>query len=109
MDWEAVGANMVKEAKASASSNWPTLKDYAVHEFENLARVAAQIEKRKNDPANPISELDAKFRMDQYYYASRSVLYGIEGLTNIVVQNSWNAAMKVLGQAINTAIKWPLL
>jgi hypothetical protein len=109
MNWEEVGADMIKEAKASASSDWPTLRDYAVHEFENLARVAAQIEKRKNDPVNPISELDAKFRMDQYYYTSQSVLYAIEGLKNIVIQDAWNAAMRVLATAINTAIKWPLL
>ncbi|HBV2907886.1 TPA: hypothetical protein JD824_RS16370 [Citrobacter freundii] len=107
MDWGKVVQDMLNAAKKSAGKDWGKLRDYAENEFKNLATVASQIDDRKKK--GTITEINASFLMGQYQAASRGVMFAIESLTNLVIQNAWNAAMLVLSSAINTAIGWALL
>ncbi|MFL9896252.1 hypothetical protein [Paraburkholderia sp. RL17-381-BIF-C] len=107
MDWGQVAQNMLQAAKTSAGNDWPKLRDYAENEFKNLSTVAGQIEERKNQ--GTITEVNAEFLIGQYQAAARGVLFAVEGLTNLLIQKAWNAAMAVLAQAIDTAIGWSLV
>ncbi|MBR8174863.1 hypothetical protein [Burkholderia ambifaria] len=107
MDWGNVLNDMLAAAKKAAGNEWPTLSDYAQHEFQTLADIAARIKIRK-DSGN-LSEIDAEFMVGQYKAAAQSVLYAVQGMSKIVIQNAWNAAMDVLRTALNTATGWSLL
>ncbi|WP_321939798.1 hypothetical protein [Paraburkholderia sp. J8-2] len=107
MDWGQVAQDMLSAAETSAGADWPKLRDFAENQFENLTTVASQIETRKSQ--GTITEVNAEFLMDQYQAAARGVLFSVEGLTNLMIQNAWNAAMAVLAKAIDTAIGWALI
>ncbi|MGY4727961.1 hypothetical protein [Burkholderia pyrrocinia] len=107
MDWGKVLDDMLKAAEQAAGAQWPTLNAYAQQEFQTLTGVATQIEARK--VGGTISEVNAQFLAGQYEAAAKSVLYAVEGLSNIVIQSAWNAAMAVLRTALNDATGWALL
>lgn len=107
-DWTKVLQDMVTAAEGIANKEWPKLRDEAEAQFQILTQVAARIETRKL--TNEISETNARFLMNQYEMASQSVLYSIEGMTNILIEQSLNAALDVLRSAVKAATGgWILL
>lgn len=107
-DWTKVLQDMASAAEGIAKTEWPKLKGEAEDQFKVLTQVAARIEARKL--SNEISETNARFLMNQYEMASQNVLYSIEGLTNIVIEQVLNAALDVLRVAIKAATGgWVLL
>ncbi|CUI91478.1 hypothetical protein [Achromobacter aegrifaciens] len=107
MNWTKVLEDMLTAAEKSAGGAWAKLESYAEQEFQTLVGVASKIQKRQAEKT--ITEVNAHFLMDQYRLAAKAVLFAIVDLSNIVIQNSWNAAMAVLRKAISSAIGWPLL
>lgn len=107
-DWTIVLQDMATAAEGIAKKEWPKLKDEAEAQFQVLTQVAARIEMRKL--TNEISETNARFLMNQYEMATQNVLYSIEGMTNILIEQALNAAFDVLRSAIKAATGgWILL
>lgn len=100
-DWNAVVQGMLAAAQKVATKEWPKLKTEAQDQFKVLAQVGARIEARK--ALNDISETNARFLMAQYNMAAQNVLFSVEGMTNLIVEQAYNAARSVLADAIKTA------
>ncbi len=107
MNSEQVLQDMLTAAQAAAGKEWSKLKSYAESEFEILARVAARIEARKL--AGTISEVNARFLMGQYENTVQTVLFTVEGLAKLLVEQALNAAIGVLRTAVNNATGWKVL
>lgn len=107
-DWTKVLQGMLAAAQNSAHAEWPKLQSEAKAQFQTLTQVAARIEARKL--ANDITETNARFLMYQYRMAAQNVMFSVEGLTNLLVEQALNAALDVLRQAVKTATNgWILL
>lgn len=107
IDWTQVAKDMAAAAKKSASGDWADLKQSAESEFQALAQVAANIERRKIE--HTITEVNARFLMKQHRSTTEVVLFASEGIANIVIERAINAALGVLATAVNTSIGWTLL
>lgn len=107
-NWTTVLQGMLAAAQQVAQNEWPKLRDEAEAQFQTLTQVAARVETRTL--ANTISETNARFLMYQYKMATQNVLFSIEGLTNLLVEQSVNAALAVLSNALKAATGgWVLL
>lgn len=107
-DWTKVLQGMLAAAQNSARTEWPTLQSEAEAQFQTLTQVAERIEAGKL--ANNITETNARFLMYQYKMAAQNVMFSVEGLTNLLVEQALNAALDVLRQAVKTATNgWILL
>jgi len=108
MDWGKVLTDMLAAAQGVAKDKWPALRKDAEDQFKVLTQIGARIEARK--AAQDISETNARFLMSQYKIASQNVLFSVEGLANLLVEQAWNKALDVLRDAVKTATSgWILL
>ena len=109
-NWSTVLTDMLKAAEGVAKNEWPKLEGEAKAQFQVLTQVGARIEARKLLNPPTISETNARFLMNQYEMASQNVLYSIEGLTNLLIEEVINAALEVLRTALKSATGgWILL
>lgn len=107
-DWGRVFQDMLGAAEGVAKKEWPKLRQEAEEQLKSLTQVAARIEARKL--LGQISETNARFLMAQYELAARNVMFSIEGMTNILIEQVYNAALAVLKDAIKAATGgWILL
>jgi hypothetical protein len=102
-----LAAQMLTAFRGSFSKNWPEIKTYAQAESKKLAENFLMIEALVL--SGEINATQAKLHHDIQRNATRSVLLAIEGLGLIAVEEAINAAMDVLKESINTALKFPLL
>lgn len=107
-DWTKVLQDMLAAAQGTAQTEWPKLRSEAEAQFQTLTQVAARIEARKL--ANDITETNARFLMYQYQMAAQNVIFSVEGLTNLLVEQALNAALTILRDAVKAATNgWILL
>ena len=107
-DWGKVLQDMLGAAEGVAKKQWPKLRQEAEEQLKTLTQVAIRIEARKK--AGQISETNARFLMAQYELAARNVMFSIEGMTNIMVEQAYNAALAVFRDAVKAATGgWVLL
>jgi hypothetical protein len=85
----------------------PNIKDYAEGEAKKMAQSLAMIEKLV--VAGTIDEEEAKLHLEIQKNASRTVLLTIEGLGALAVEAAINAALDVVKNTVNAALKFTLL
>jgi len=104
---DAIAKEMIVAVKGVVHDSWPTTRKY----FESEAKIYAQrlysIEKMVNDGI--ISENRAKEHIAVQKKVWDSTLIAIDGLNDIMVEQSLNAAIKVIRDAVNKAIGFALL
>ncbi len=107
LDVGVLASQMFEAFKGELSNRWPEVKDYAKAESKKLAENFIMIEKLKL--SGEITEEQAKLHHEIQRNASRSVLLTVEGLGLIAVEQAINAAMAVLKDTVNGALKFSLL
>lgn len=107
IDIEAIGKQMIDATQGVVKDKWPTTKSY--FEFESkayAARLATIVELRTK---GLISEERAKQHVAFQTNAWETALLSVEGLNQLLVEEALNAAIKVIRDAVNTAIGFALL
>lgn len=107
LDVEAVGKDMLAAAKGVIGDKWPTTKKYFQSETKIFAERLASIEKLRK--SGLISEERAKLHLEFQKEAWETVLLAVEGLTQLLVEQALNAAIKVVREAVNKAVGFALL
>jgi hypothetical protein len=107
IDLADIAAKMLDAFKGQLTKKWPEVKDYAETEANNLAETLVNIEKLKLK--GEITDEQAKLQLQIQKNASRTVFLAIKGLETIAVEQAINAALGVLKESINTALKFPLI
>ncbi|MBT3880312.1 MAG: hypothetical protein HON76_05330 [Candidatus Scalindua sp.] len=107
IDVADIAAKMLEAFKGQLTKKWPEVKVYAETEARKLAETLVMIEKLKL--AGEITDEQAKLQLQIQKNACRTVFLAIEGLGIIAVEQAINAALGVLKDAINTALKFPLI
>jgi len=115
---------MLSAAAAAAKVHWNDFRDYAEQEFRRLAEAGAQLEAdyaadvveaglQQDDSKREELKQKAKLRADLAFenlrLASEGVLTATTADAKIAAQDAINAALGVLGAAINKSIGIALL
>jgi hypothetical protein len=98
---------MLAAAAGPFKQQWPNVKDYAQTELKKIAESIAFIEAQA--ALGQMTPEQAKLHLDIQKNASRMVLLTIEGLGILTVEAAINAALAVVKEAVNTALKFPLI
>jgi hypothetical protein len=107
LDAEALVAQMLAAAAKSLRKDWPKARTYAELEIRKLVATLLMIQALH--AAGQLSAEEARLLLDMQKNATRSVLLTLRGLGIIAVEKAINAALKVVRQAINTALGFALL
>ena len=107
LDIDAITKDMIAAAKGVVDDRWPTTREYFESESKMYAQRLASIAKMFNDGL--ISEKRAKEHVEFQNEAWQTTLEAVKGLSQLVVEQALNAAIKVIRDAVNTAIGFALL
>ena len=107
IDVSDLSRKMVRAAADSLKGKWPSVKDFAEAEFTHLAETLALIIRLKAE--GKVTEEQAKLHLDIQKNTTRMVLLTAEGLSLLIVEAAINAALKVVRDAINSAIGFALI
>jgi hypothetical protein len=107
IDTAALAEEMIAAARGVLKKRWPDVRDYATQEMKKLAAdavfIEAQVAEKKMSPEQ------AKLLLGIQQNAARTVLLAAEGMSLIAAEEAINAAIRVAGKAVNTAIGFTLL
>ncbi len=107
IDVADTAAKILEAFKGQLTKKWPEVKDYARTEANNLAETLVNIEKQKS--TGEMTDEQAKLELQIQKNACRTVFLAIKGLETIAVEQAINAALGILKESINTALKFPLI
>ena len=107
LDTTDLAANMLGAIKGVLSKKWPEVKDYAETETKKLAESLAMVEKLKL--TNQITDEEAELHFNIQKNATRTVFLAIEGLGVLAAEQAINAALDVVSDTVNSALKFTLL
>lgn len=107
IDVSALLTNMLNAAKGPLLQKWPEAKDYAETEFKKIGESILFIEKQRL--IGKMTEEQAKLHLGMQKNASMAVLLTLEGLGLLAVEAAINAALQVIKEVVNTALKFPLI
>lgn len=107
LDVGDLALKMFEAFKGKLTEKWPEVKDYAETESKNLAESLVSIERLKL--TGQITEEQARLQFDIQKNAAVTVFLAIQGISTIAVEQAINAAMDVLRDTVNSALKFSLL
>jgi hypothetical protein len=107
IDISALLTNMLSAAKEPLLQKWSETSGYAESEFKKIGEAILFIEKQRL--IGKMTEEQAKLHLEMQKNASRAILLTIEGLGILAVEAAINAALSVIRDAVNTALKFPLI
>jgi hypothetical protein len=107
LDIEALLGAMLGAAKSVLSDKWPELKDYTETELRGIAEGIALIATLHADGS--ITEEQARILLEMKKNTARNVMLTIEGLGVLAAEQAINAALGVVRDTVNTALRFPLL
>lgn len=107
LDVDAISKNMISAAKGVVENQWPATHVYFEDESKMYAQRLASVAKMYADGI--ISEKRAKSHIALQNEAWETSLLALNGLSQIIVEEALNAAIKVVRDAVNTAIGFALL
>lgn len=107
LDIDKLFGDMLFAAQGVVKDKWPTTREYFESETKMLAQRLVTIEKMRRD--GTISESRAKLHLDFQKESYQTVLLAVEGLNQLLVEEALNAALKVVKDAVNTAVGFVLL
>lgn len=106
-DVESIAKEMISAAKAVIDKKWPETREYFESESKKYALSLANVAKMYTE--GTISEKRAKEHIVLQNEAWETTLLAVEGLNQILVEESLNAAINVIRDAVNKAIGFMLL
>jgi len=98
---------MLGAAKGVLSEKWPEIRDYAETELKGIAEGIALIERLHLSQS--ITDEQARLLLDMKKNTAKIVLLSIEGLGLLAVEQAINAALNVVKETVNRALKFALL
>jgi hypothetical protein len=98
---------MLAAAKESLSVDWPKVKDFAKPELKQLAQSLVNITRLLAN--GNVNKQQAKALLQIHKNTTAMVFLAIEGLGIIAVENAINAALKAVGDVVNSAAGIKLL
>ena len=107
LDIEAIGKQMIDAAKGVVKDKWPSTGTYFESESKAYAARLATIVQLRVD--GQISVERAKQHVAFQTNASETVLFAVEGLNQLLVEEALNAAIKVIRDVVYKAIGFALL
>lgn len=107
IDISALLTNMLNAAKEPLLKKWSEASGYAESEFKKIGEAILFIEKQRL--LGKMTEEQAKLHLEMQKNASRAILLAIEGLGILAVEAAINAALSVIRETVNTALKFPLI
>lgn len=107
IDIQVLTASITKAAAGAAKGHARDLKTYLAARAQLLASGAAQI--ATDRLANDLTDEDVRFAFDQIKKAEQTALLAIKVTLKTAAQDAINAALAVVGDAINKAIGIALL
>lgn len=99
--------DMLSAARGVFEEKWPDVKDYAEAEFKKIGECLLMIESLKLQ--GKITEEQARLHLEIQKNSARTVLLTLEGLHILLVEEAINAALKIIRDAVNTALGWRLV
>lgn len=107
IDVEKLVKQMMSAALGVLKKKGPAVGKYAAVEFRKLGETLMNIQKMKR--AGEIDKEEARILIEIQKNAMRSVMLTVEGLGVIAVEQAINAALRVVRDAVNSAIGWKLI
>jgi hypothetical protein len=107
LDLESIAKKMIAAAKGVVDKKWPETREYFEAESRKYAQSLANVAKMYNE--GTISENRAKEHIALQKEAWETTLLAVEGLNQILVEESLNAAINVIRDTVNKAIGFILL
>ena len=107
LDAKALGKSMVAAASGVLDKKWKTARPYAEAEFAKLADTLKFIEKEVL--ALRMTPRKAAIHLEIQKEAAATVLLTIQGLSTLAVEEAINAALGVVRETVNAALRFPLL
>jgi len=98
---------MLAAAQGPLKKQWPVVKDYVESEFKKIGESILFIETQR--ALGKMTDEQARLHLKLQTLASKNVLLAAEGLGYLAVEAAINAALAVVKDAINTALKFPLI
>lgn len=107
LDVEALGKSMAAAAGGVLDKKWKTARPYAEAEFTKLADTLKLIEQEVL--ALRMTPKKAAIHLEIQKEAAVTVLLTVQGLSTLAVEEAINAALAVVKDTVNAALKFPLL
>lgn len=102
-----VVGQIVAAVRPHVAKHWKDAKRYAELEAAKLAQTLELVVELKL--AGKIDEQQARALIEMQKHSMQAVLLALEGIGLVAAQNAVNAALKVVKDLVNGAIKFPLL
>lgn len=107
LDVSQLASQMLAAALPILKQGASNIESFAKVEFTKIAQTIGSIESQLAD--GEINQEQASLLLDMQKHASRSVLLTVKGLGILAVEQALNAALAVVGAAVNAAIGFALL
>lgn len=107
LNLEALTTAMVEAAGGVLKDHWKTARPYAKEELGKIAKAVAFIEDEVL--AGRMSLNKARLHLEMQKDTAITVLLTVQGLNVIAVEQAINAALNVIKNTVNGALKFPLL
>ncbi|MGH6924793.1 MAG: hypothetical protein ACRED5_13745 [Propylenella sp.] len=99
--------DMTNAAQGAAKGQWSKIKDSVKPQFEELARIAVEIEQKKI--MGKLKETETRTLVEMQKNALIAVTAGMKGQLKLLAEAAVNAALSVLTTAVNKAVGFGLL
>ncbi len=98
---------MIAAAKKVLGNKLPETFQYAEGEFKKLGEVILDIQKKKL--AGAIDATDAALLVNMQKNAIQTVLLAVVGISTALTEQTIDAALTAIRDAVNSVIGWPLI
>ena len=99
--------NMREATRTKLGAMWPDVREYFEAENRKLIETLKMIELLR--ASGRIDSLTAQSLLEGQFLARETLLLTIEGLTTIMIENTLNAALDSVRDAVNTGLNFKLL
>jgi hypothetical protein len=107
LDVGTLADNMLGAALPILRKGAQDAESFAKTEFTKIAQTIVSIGEQV--AAGQINQQQAALLLDMQTSASRNVLLCLQGLALLAVEEAINAALAIVKNAVNTALKFPLI
>jgi Asp-tRNA(Asn)/Glu-tRNA(Gln) amidotransferase B subunit len=107
LDIDVISQQMITAAKGVVDQKWPATREYFESESKMYAHRLVSIAKMYAEGI--ISEKRAKEHIALQNEAWETTLLAVNGLSQILIEQALNAAIKVIRDAVNSSLGFALL
>ena len=107
LDKKALRKNMRTATREALGERWSDVREYFEAENRKLIETLKMI--TLLHAAGKIDDLTAKSLLEGQVMVRETLLLTVEGMSIIMVENTLNAALDSIREAVNTVLKFPLL